>query len=358
LKVDDSNSICQFSVKFGASLDDAPGLLRTAQRLGVSIRGCSFHVGSGCQDAISYEHAVNNCRTVSDYAATLGMRFDMMDVGGGFPGVDRSTEPSVAAGAVNFGEIAATLRRSLDQHFPAGSGVCLIGEPGRYMVASSHTLAVAITGRKTKGANPLAAYKTLIDSVQPRGDAVEAAAPRTLSFLSSVKKTAHVENTPADTQYMYYVNDGLYGSFNNVFYDHANVYPKVLPLPESQLVALPESGHHDKSVHQEVLFESSLWGPTCDGLDCLTKNVKLPRLKLGDWLYFEHMGAYTAAAGAEFNGFERPNKFYVTGKRSADSNDEAAALHYFGSMTTVPPSVSAPMQARALSTTSSVLSDE
>lgn len=314
LKVDDSNSICQFSVKFGASLDNALGLLRTAQRLGVSIRGCSFHVGSNCQDAISYEHAVNNCRTVFDYAATLGMRFDMMDVGGGFPGVDRSTEPSVAAGAVNFGEIAATLRRSLDKHFPAGSGVRLIGEPGRYMVASSHTLAVAIIGCRARSANPLAAhknksfaaYKTLIDSVQSRGGAVEAAAPRTLSLLSSVKKTA-------DTEYMYYVNDGLYGSFNNVLYEHASVHPRVLSLTDSQLVAVPDPGNHDKSVHhQSVLFESSLWGPTCDGMDCLTKNVKLPRLKLGDWLYFENMGAYTTAAGAEFfNGFERPRKFYI-----------------------------------------------
>ena len=36
------------------------------------------------------------------------------------------------------------------------------------------------------------------------------------------------EANGVDPMYMYYVNDGVYGSFSNVIYDHAN--PKASPL--------------------------------------------------------------------------------------------------------------------------------
>ena len=57
--------------------------------------------------------------------------------------------------------------------------------------------------------------------------------------------------------------------------------------------------------------ESSVWGPTCDGLDCVLPSVSLPELSPGDWLYFNNMGAYTMAAGSTFNGMPRPQVHYV-----------------------------------------------
>lgn len=61
----------------------------------------------------------------------------------------------------------------------------------------------------------------------------------------------------------------------------------------------------------EATYASSLWGPTCDGLDCLTREAQLPQLKIGDWLVYDAMGAYTVAAGSEFNGFPRPRRLYI-----------------------------------------------
>ena len=47
IAVDDSQAACVMSCKYGAPLDTAPALLQKAAALGVSVRGVSFHVGSG-----------------------------------------------------------------------------------------------------------------------------------------------------------------------------------------------------------------------------------------------------------------------------------------------------------------------
>jgi ornithine decarboxylase len=36
----------------------------------------------------------------------------------------------------------------------------------------------------------------------------------------------------------------------------------------------------------------------------------MPMLDVGDWVYFQNMGAYTLAAGSTFNGMPRPKVFY------------------------------------------------
>lgn len=51
------------------------------------------------------------------------------------------------------------------------------------------------------------------------------------------------------------------------------------------------------------MYPSTIFGPTCDGLDTVLRNVWLPELACGDWLVFPRMGAYTQAAGSSFNGF-------------------------------------------------------
>lgn len=47
------------------------------------------------------------------------------------------------------------------------------------------------------------------------------------SILNTVTPTKNDE--PA---YMYYINDGLYGSFNCLFYDHAVVKPTLINVSE------------------------------------------------------------------------------------------------------------------------------
>lgn len=65
------------------------------------------------------------------------------------------------------------------------------------------------------------------------------------------------------------------------------------------------------------LIPACIWGPTCDGLDLVVEHTLQPLLDEGDWLHFNNMGAYTLAAGCEFNGFPRPHCYAVVRERHA-----------------------------------------
>jgi ornithine decarboxylase len=260
IKVDDSKAQCVMSDKYGAPLSAVPGLLRRAAELGLRVRGVSFHVGSGCYSAQAYVAAVKRAEHVFDLAADMGLPMDLLDIGGGFPGID-----SVG---VSFGQIAAALRPALAASFPASRGVRIIAEPGRYMSSSSMTLAVNVIGKKVV-ADPAAA---------------------------------------GGSRTMYYVNDGVYGSFNCIFYDH-HVVREVEVAPTSQ--AFGRSFADADGARRPA----SIWGPTCDGLDCVMPDTKLPDLEVGQWLYFPDMGAYTSAAGSNFNGMALPSKLYTSSEQ-------------------------------------------
>jgi len=84
----------------------------------------------------------------------------------------------------------------------------------------------------------------------------------------------------------YYLNDGLYGSFNCFLYDHASV---------GEILVLDDTSERD-------VVAGTFFGPTCDGFDALFERT-MPRLVPGDWLLFPEMGAYTSSASSRFNGF-------------------------------------------------------
>jgi diaminopimelate decarboxylase len=46
----------------------------------------SFHVGCGCYDGEAFAAAVISARNVFDLAQEHGFHFDLLDIGGGFPG--------------------------------------------------------------------------------------------------------------------------------------------------------------------------------------------------------------------------------------------------------------------------------
>lgn len=249
---DDTKSQCPLGMKFGCGLKEVTHLLRVAKDLGLDVVGVSFHVGSGCYDATAYAAAVAAARTVFDMGKEEGFNFDLLDIGGGFPG-QKSAK-------VSFEEICSSLRPALDMYFPEKSGVRIISEPGRFFVASAFTLAVNIIAKRA---------------------------------IASDK--ADEELTPDDQPaYMYYVNDGVYGSFNCLMYDHAEVEPTLT----EDFTGEPE-------------YVSSIWGPTCDGLDCIKESCLLPELYTGDWIVFSDMGAYTGCAASNFNGMPKPRCFYM-----------------------------------------------
>lgn len=120
---------------------------------------------------------------------------------------------------------------------------------------------------------------------------------------------AVADSAPLQDDYAYYVNDGVYGAFNNLMFDHANVRPRVLRV-ELDDANGNENAYLETDV-DKLLYASTVFGPTCDSIDVIARSVLLPKLKIGDWLYFQNMGAYTMAAASSFNGFEPTERMYV-----------------------------------------------
>jgi len=271
---DDSKSLCKLGLKFGASLEIAPSLLRTAQELGINLVGVSFHVGSGCFDANAFGDAVKRASWVMQEAKNYGFDMSLLDIGGGFP--------SNNAPGLTFQEIVSVLRPAIETYVP--EHIRIIAEPGRYFVASAFTLCVNVMSRR----------------VVPRDRPVEAVPSP--SDMVSPRLTPDGEFSDDHPSFMYYINDGIYGSFNCITFDHATVFPRVL---------MRNGQYHYKVPVEEASYPCSLWGPTCDSIDCITKEGMLPELNVGDWLYFENMGAYTMCAASQFNGFRKSSIIYT-----------------------------------------------
>lgn len=250
---DDSNAVCRFSMKFGADMNTAHKLLDKAQQIGMEIVGVSFHCGSGQMTSKAFVDAIQNARTIMNYGIKLGFNMNLLDLGGGFPG-NSGTEDY-------FHEIATAVNNAINEHFPEDENIRIIAEPGRYYVASAYALATNVI-----------ASREMID-------------PET-----------------GNLKYMYYINDGVYGSFNCVLYDHY--------VPEPLLFGKNEN---------DEKFTSSIWGPTCDGLDCIQKSISLPKLEIGEWIYWKNMGAYTISAAVQFNGLPFGKPLYFMSKQFWDS---------------------------------------
>jgi ornithine decarboxylase len=81
----------------------------------------------------------------------------------------------------------------------------------------------------------------------------------------------------------YYVDDGVYHTFSGVIFDHCT--------------------YHMKSFRRGTPQICAVFGPTCDALDTISLAEQLPDLELGEYLYSENIGAYSAASSTHFNGF-------------------------------------------------------
>lgn len=244
ISVDDTNSMCKFNSKFGCPQGNIPQIFERIKSLRMNLAGFSFHVGSGCSDASSFYNAIKDCAVA--YKLSLDYGFSppphIIDIGGGFPGVDKN---------IRFVDICDNINRAIADYFSIerdNKTIKIIAEPGRYFTEATHTLVINVIAKK--------------------------------------KEEGVIK---------YYLNDGIYGSFNCINYDHQK--PVLTPL-----LARDE---------YDSLYNSTFFGPTCDSLDCLYKDVPFVELNVGEWLYVENFGAYTVSPSSSFNGFSVTNKKYI-----------------------------------------------
>lgn len=138
-----------------------------------------------------------------------------------------------------FDAMARVIRESVDKYF-RDIAVEIVAEPGRLFVAGALTLACGIIGRR---------------------DAVE-------------------NTEDKERRHMIYLNDGVYGTFISNLFE-----------PGPQPMVLRASGVFYPRRSEDRYEEYTIWGPTCDGTDCVARSVALPTsLVVDDWIYFPHMG--------------------------------------------------------------------
>jgi ornithine decarboxylase len=233
LAVDDSQSLCKFNIKFGCKLQDVDSVLSKVRELQLNLIGFSFHVGSGCKSAYTYYDALRICKEAKEIAEDkYAFDITLIDIGGGF--VAHTDEVD----AVCFEDIADKIKQGQYDFFD--SSMKFIAEPGRFFVQKSHTLICHIVAKKA-----------------------------------------------VDDGFIYYINDGVYGSFNCIIFDHQ--YPELIPVAAG---------------NKATLYKSQIFGNTCDSLDEIKRCVMLPELYVGDQLCVKNFGAYTTSAKSQaFNGY-------------------------------------------------------
>lgn len=161
-------AVSDLSRKFGCDPEDALDLARLAAKLGIQVRGFSFHVGSQAPQSQKHVEAIVACIALTRQArrARLG-RFDTLDIGGGFPIAYTQPVPDI-------GRFCGPIRKALAD---VPKGLRVIAEPGRY-IAGPAAIGVA-------------------------------------SVMGRAEREGH---------WWYYLDDGLYGSYSGQLFDHAR-YP-------------------------------------------------------------------------------------------------------------------------------------
>ena len=228
INVPNTGSVVELSSKFGASPAEAVDLIEAAFKAGLVVEGLSFHVGSQCTNFQNYVQALELANSLFKEAWSRGYdQVKILDIGGGFPApYDQHVRP--------FAELARTLNAEFERLFPPHMEI--LAEPGRFLVATAGTLLAEIIGKSVRGGKRC-----------------------------------------------YYINDGIYGTFSGVLFDHIQ--------------------YHLKSFRKGPTQICSVFGPTCDALDTVSVAENLPDLELGDLVYSENIGAYSHASSTYFNGF-------------------------------------------------------
>lgn len=231
IKVANVGSIVELSLKFGADPEQAISLLKKARLLGLKPIGISFHVGSQCTNVENYLQAIEVSSLIFNEAKQSGLFLNILDIGGGFPirHFDRDSH-------LTFERMASHIKKKLSRLFE--KDVKFIAEPGRFLVGPAGILVTQVIGRAFR-----------------------------------------------NNKNYYYLNDGLYGDFSGIVFDHCK--------------------YEFKTLKRGQKFLSTLAGPTCDSFDTISLSEDLPELDVGNVVYVKNIGAYSCASAVpNFNGFK------------------------------------------------------
>ena len=227
LKVSNLGSIVELSLKFGADEEQVVPMLLKARSLGLKADGISFHVGSQCTNIENYLRAFEQVARIVGEAKKRGLKIRMIDIGGGFP-IKYFRDDRIV-----IETFASTLRKEMDRLFD--KDIDIIAEPGRALVGPAGMLITRVLGRSIR-----------------------------------------------NNKNYYYLDDGVYGDFSGIVFDHAKYEFRTLVKTQK--------------------YASILAGPTCDSFDTISLSEELPELDVESVVYVPNIGAYSCASALAFNG--------------------------------------------------------
>lgn len=228
VRVDNPDALVDLNKKFGAHPDEVLRLLTIAKQHGLDVAGLCFHVGSQSTSAKAYTEALKICRKLFDDSAKAGFNLRILDIGGGFPIPTPHETIDVVA-------MTAKISKSLAENFPATE---IWAEPGRFICGTTVNLITRVIGSQVR-----------------------------------------------NNQQWYFLDEGLYGSFSGVIFDHWDF----------ELQAF-RSGKQ---------IPATFAGPSCDSLDVMFRDKLTVPLAVDDLLLVPNCGAYTSASATVFNGFAK-----------------------------------------------------
>ncbi len=183
LKVTNTGAMVELSSKFGASPGEAVDLILAADKVGLTVEGISFHVGSQTTNFGNYVAAINLAANIFKEARDRGYtKMNLLDIGGGFPApYDDTVKP--------FRELAGIINRELNRLFP--KNIQILAEPGRFLCATAATAVSKIIGKAVR-----------------------------------------------EGKLCYYINDGVYHTFSGVIFDHCHYHMKSFKRGPTQICSV------------------------------------------------------------------------------------------------------------------------
>ncbi len=164
------NAVVNLSKKFGLAVNSVQEFLTKADKLGIHIKGLSFHVGSQSKLQQSHVDAINTClEIITESRTKRDVPMSVLDIGGGFP----INYDGIGIDIEEFCEPINTVINDRPKN------IRVIAEPGRYIVAPAMTCLTSVIGKAIRDGIP-----------------------------------------------WYYLDDGVYNSFSGQIFDHA-IYPKI-----------------------------------------------------------------------------------------------------------------------------------
>lgn len=140
IRYDAEKTTLSFGEKFGCDPElEAPELIRKCKDLKLDLIGMSFHAGNELQDHQVFYKAIKAIKKLFDFAATVGMKFNFFDIGGGFDGRDMK----------QVEECARFINSAIEEFFPDQS-IEVIAEPGLFFMQTAFKLLCCVNSRRVQ----------------------------------------------------------------------------------------------------------------------------------------------------------------------------------------------------------------